>query len=325
MCQYLKLKFLLLSISCILLISCQTNQDIIEIKDEVDLIPEGIAIDQKRNAVYLSSIHKKKIVKASLFGGNPSDFIASEEHGFKLGVGMTIKENTLFALSGEESDGKSNSMLSTFNLDTGSLLHKFELTDTVNHFLNDLAISDTDQLFITDTKGHRVYTLKYPDGELELFLNDEQVKYPNGIAISSDNTKLFVDSWFEGLRIVDISTRKILNAKHKDTSEIGIDGLKYFEGRLYTIRNGGDDHSKHGLIKISLSEDENKILAVEDVIINDPMMNVPTTFDIVNGTIYLIANSQMDNLDQSLNEVIDRSVLTNTYILTHKITDIVKE
>lgn len=317
--QFVELKFFLLLSICILLISCQFKNSIIEISDEIDLIPEGIAIDQKSNKVYLSSIHKKKIVATSLDGGTVNDFIKSGEHGFKLGVGMTIKANTLFALSGEESDGKSNSMLTTFDLESGSLKHKFEMTDTLNHFFNDLAINDTNTLFITDTKGHGVYTLNYPDGELELFLSDEQIQYPNGISISSDNTKLFVDSWFEGLRIVDIATQTILNEKHKDTSEIGIDGLKYFDGHLFAIRNGGDDHSKHGLIKIVLSDNESQILRVEDVIINDPMMNVPTTFDIANGVIYLIANSQMDNLDQSLNEIIDTSALTNTYILVHKI------
>ena len=44
-------------------------------------------------------------------------------------------------------------------------------------------------------------------------------------------------------------------------------------------------------------------------------MNIPTTFDIVGDRIYLLANSQLENLDQDKNEILRKEELTNTYII----------
>jgi len=48
-------------------------------------------------------------------------------------------------------------------------------------------------------------------------------------------------------------------------------------------------------------------------------MNIPTTIDIVDGYAYILANSQLDNLDQDKNEIIDPENLTNTYVLKVKL------
>ena len=284
-----------------------------------DLIPEGIAVDLPNNALYMSSIHKKKITATYIRSGWTEDLIKSEEHGYKSGVGLEIKDHKLFALSREEKNGKIISDLLVIDFKNIKNVNKYKFSDTVSHFMNDLAISDDNKIYITDTKRHCVYKLNYPEGEIELFIEDEQIKYPNGITISEDNKKLYVDSWSHGVRIIDISTKKILNEKNNLTSEIGIDGMKYYQGNLYAIRNGGNDRTKHGLIKIKLSDEGDDITGVEPLLMNDPMMNIPTTIDIADGTIYILANSQIGNLNQETNEIKNKDKLTNTYILKYRI------
>lgn len=307
----LSLIFLLLQINC------SEEQRILTLNGERDLIPEGIAIDPETKLLYLSSIHKKKILATNLNDLTLADVIESEAHGFKLGVGMEIKDGKLFALSGEEIGGESSSLLIVIDIATGELLHKYEVNDSVNNFMNDLAISEQNEIYITDTKRHCVYKLDYPNGEMNVFLTSDDLKHPNGITIADHNKYLYVDSWFGGVRIVDLSTSEIINEQNAETSEIGIDGLKYFEGDLYAIRNGGEDPKDHGLIKIELSDNGQKIERVVPLLMNDSLMNVPTTIEIFDSTIYILANSQMDNLNQDNNTIIDRNLLTDTYIIKY--------
>lgn len=297
---------------------CTAQTDVLEITYDKALIPEGIAVDPKEGKLYLSSILRKKIVETDLASGKSTDFIGSGAYGYKPGIGITIKNRRLFALGSEKKNGSWSSILLVLDLEDGSLIHSYMLNETGNHLMNDLAISTSGQIFITDTERHRVYKLDYPDGSLSIFLDDAQIQYPNGIAISEDNTKLFVDSWSHGIRVVDIKSGEILNDKHEGTTQIGIDGLKYHAGHLYAIRNGAESEG-HGLIKIQLSENEETIEGITPLLVGHENMNLPTTLAIAEGYIYVLANSQLDNLDQDTYTIIDEDKLTPTYILKYKI------
>lgn len=309
----------LFPIVILLLSGCTTSGSYIEIDFDKDIIPEGIAIDPGTGRIFLSSIHKQKIITYDPASQEGQDFIASREYGYKRGIGILIRNNTLFALGSEPEEGIWSSVLLTFDLESNQLLHRFQINDTLSHLMNDLAVSKTNEVFITDTERHLVYRLEYPDGQIEPFLKHEEIQYPNGIAISEDGTRLFIDSWTSGIRIVDIATRKIVNPVHPPTSEFGIDGLKYYRGHLYAIRNSGKDKSKHGLYSIRLTEDESSIDEVVPLLTGHPKMDIPTTFCIQNGSAYILANSQLDNLDQDTNKILHPDSLTNTFILPIKL------
>ncbi|MGB5818896.1 MAG: SMP-30/gluconolactonase/LRE family protein [Saonia sp.] len=296
--------------------ACYTQTEVIAIEYDSTLIPEGIAIDEKEEKIYLSSIHQKKIIETTIASGESKDFISSGEHYYKSGVGITVKDNHLFALGSEKKNKIWSSILLVFDLNDGSLMHTYQIKDTTSHLMNDLAISEKNEIFISDTEKHCVYKLNYPEGNIEVFLKDEQIQYPNGIAISDDGTKLFVDSWSSGLRIVDIRTKHILNSKHMITK--GIDGLKYYKGNLYAIINAGEKEN-HGLLKIELSKNEESITATTPLLMNHEKMNIPTTFAIGKEHIYMLANSQIDNLNQDTNQIIDKEKLTHTFVLKYKI------
>ncbi|MEK6153578.1 SMP-30/gluconolactonase/LRE family protein [Flavobacteriaceae bacterium 3-367] len=299
-------------------LGCMAQAEVLEISYDKALIPEGIAVDSKQGKLYLSSIHRRKIVETDLASGKSIDFIGSGAYGYKPGIGITVKDHRLFALGSEKKNDSWSSILLVLDLEDGSLLHSYKLNEEGNHLMNDLAISRSGQIFITDTERHRVYKLDYPDGSLSVFLDDAQIQYPNGIAISEDNTKLFVDSWSHGIRVVDIKTGEILNGKHEGTTKIGLDGLKYHAGHLYAIRNGGEKEA-HGLIKIPLSENEQTVGGIIPLLVGHEKMNLPTTLAIAEGHIYVLANSQLDNLNQDTYTVIDEAKLTPTYILKYKI------
>jgi WD40 repeat protein len=302
----------------ILLLSCsQQAAEIITITGEKDLIPEGIAVAEDK--IFISSILKNKIVQIGIENSEVSDFIESGKYGFKSGIGLFLKNNLLFALTNSSiaSKDSANGFLFVFDITEKKLLKTYELNDNRQHLWNDLAVDHLNQIFITDTKQHKVYRITYPNEKIEDFFSDSTTIYPNGIALSKNNEKLFIASDKYGIRILDIQSKKIINEVSKNTA--GIDGMKFFNGNLYAIKNTDKDSKQHGLFFIKLTEPLNGIEKIEPILIAHPLMNVPTTLDIRGEFIYLLGNSQMDNLNQETLQVINKSELTNTYLLKIKI------
>jgi len=301
------------------MLHCSRQAVVYEIRYDRDMIPEGVAINPENGDLFLSSYHKNKIVRYDVETGVAEDFIESGAFGFKGGVGMMVHDKGLFTLSSERTPSHSSSVLLVFDLGSRQLLHRYSLQDTVAHFMNDLAIGPDNSIYITDTERHRVYKLSYPLGTISTFLQHESLKYPNGIAISEDGSKLYVDSWTNGIRIVDTASGEILNGLHGPTVEYGIDGLKYFRGNLYAIRNGGKDKRKHGLVKIALNMAGDSLGGVTPILLGHKKMNIPTTFAIDKGYAYILANSQLERLDQEVNLIREPDSLTYTYIIKQKI------
>ena len=310
------LSFFLLSLT----LGCTPDLKIYQIGEDKELIPEGIAIYPKKSTLYISSIHKDKIVEYDLKTGGIRDLINSGQYGYKHGIGIEVKNNLLFALSSETIEGKSSSILVVFDLAQDQLLKSYMLQDTVSHFMNDLAISDQFDIYITDTERHMIYKLEYPNGQIVPFLEDPSIQYPNGIAISDKGDFLFVDSYSEGIRIVDLDRNQIVNPGHANTSKfVAVDGLKYYQGDLYGINNTGREKDLHSFIKIQLDGDQKDIDTIIPLLTAHPKMDIPTTFCINDGFAYILANSQLDKLDQIRNEIVREDSLNYTYVIKLKL------
>ncbi len=303
-------KLFTLALIPLLLYGCrQESISVLSLGAEEDLIPEGIAVSGDK--LLISSIYKNKIVVTD--GTTTRDFIHSNQYGFRSGVGLLAKDDLLFALTNATDTLQNYSALFVFQISTGAFIHKFELADHQKHFLNDLAVSSTNEVYITDTRQSKIWKLNYPQPEWHAWMNSNE---PNGITLSTDDQKLFVATWDNGIQIIDIAEKKVLNAPSPETR--GVDGLKYVNGTLFAIQNASRDVSKHGLYTIHLSKDESELATIDTVLVGHPQMNIPTTFDYQHGHFYLLANSQLLNLDQSINSIIDLNKLTDTYVLKLK-------
>lgn len=304
----------------ILLAGCSQQTSVYEVYAERSLIPEGIVYDSKKGIFYLSSIYHDKIITYDPETGQTRDLISTGQYGYKHGIGMEVKDGLLFALSSTKTPEESSSILIAYDLDQDKFIRSYTLNDTIDHFMNDLAISDDLKIYITDTDRHMLYQLEYPDGEISEYLTDPSLQYPNGIAISEDDKFLYVDSWSDGIRVVDLEKSRVINRSYAGSSlKIAVDGLKYFEGDLYGIRNGDRDKSLHGLVKIGLGKDKTTIDTIMPLLIDHPAMNIPTTLSVVDGVAYVLANSQLDRLDQRNHQIRHRDSLTPTYIIKHKL------
>lgn len=298
---------------------CSAQQVAFEIPEK-DLIPEGITFDPFKKDFYMSSIFKNKIVKISKQG--VTDFIKSNQDGFMGGVGLHVdsKRRILWACSGNIIGKSFSAGIFAYHLDTKKLVKKISYPlDTVQRFFNDLVIAPDGSIYITDTYGHCIWKWSMSMNEpMKLKLN-QSVEYPNGITISPDGKFLLVAT-DKGLERVDIANERISTVKMPENSvpSNGLDGIELYKNSIVGIQNGLANKTSK-IIRYFLSNDFQTIDKTKIIDDNNKYFNVPTTFAIENGYLFVLANSQMDNLNQENLTIISPDKLTITYILKYQL------
>lgn len=250
-----------------------------------ELIPEGIAHDPETGDFFVGSLHKRKIVRIDK-AGKASDFTAGGQDGLRDVLGMTVdpKARTLWACSA--------SGLFRYDLKTGKLLRRYDMP-AEPHLCNDVAIGP-DTVFVTDSAGRAVHRLK--GDKLEPFVGPGTFIYPNGIAISPDFKKLFVADFLKGLSVVDVATGQARPLPHPERVHVaGIDGLYFHKGSLVAVQNSAGTPR---IVRYRLNAALDAIESEEVLESRNPDFDIPTTGVLVDGKLVVIANSQLDRLDQ---------------------------
>ena len=286
-----------------------------------ELVPEGIAFSRRTNSFYLTSLAKAKIVKVNRTTGEQEDFIGELEFEYQPGVGIYVDDerNRLYALGGYYLLKDSIAALYAFDLTTQELVKRVDMPHTGEHFLNDLIMDKDGNLYMTDTKDSSVYRLNLGSDSLELFFKSPEIKYPNGIAISDDNTKLYIASFPDGVRILDLKEMKILNQVDTAGLSNGIDGLEFYHGNLYAVENGVRANSNN-FRKLILNKDQDQIMGVEVIDSNNPELELPLTFCMADHQAIVIANSNLQYWNQtSLQFDLEPDSLKNTKLLVYNL------
>lgn len=298
------------------------NSEILEeyIVEEKDFVPEGIAYSKKKDAFYLTSVTKSKILEVDRKTGKQRDFIPEHGFGYTPGVGIYVddEKGLLHAIGGYYMLPDSFSSLFTFDLHTQKLLNKYDVTDEGEHFLNDMIMDKQGNMYLTNSKDSSVYVLRQGSDTLELFYQSSEIDFPNGIAISEDNSKLYIASIPKGVRVLELSTKKLLNKQDTLGISQGIDGLEFYENNLYGIQNSLGANS-FNFRKLILNEAQDAIIDVEVIDSDPPRLDVPLTFCIAENKAVVIANSNLQYLNQKTLEFEQSDSIRKTKLLTYSI------
>jgi hypothetical protein len=203
-------------------------------------IPESVAVDTKRNCFYVSNYDgynpsnnqgKQSISKVMLEG-------RAVDLGWVTGLnnptGMAIFQDRLFVVERQN--------LVEIDLDSGQIVKRHSVPQPV--FLNDVAASDSGNLYISDSNKHVIY--RFSDGEIEEWIKGGEIKNPNGLHVQGK--KLYVgNNGDHCLKAVDCETKKVV-----ETMDLGpgiIDGIQsdekgnlfvsHWEGKIYRISPDG--------------------------------------------------------------------------------------
>lgn len=250
-----------------------------------ELIPEGIAVDPETGVIYLSSLHQNKIVRVDAKGA-VTDLFASGTGGFMWGLGMKFSGDTLWACSG---DGNGRTALFAVDLQSGKFHRR--LSHDSARFLNDLVIAADGRIFITDTQRGGVFIVE--DGQLSPWLEHEQLKWANGIALSGDEKYLFVASGRYGVQKIDIDRKAISSTTMDKRVDYAIDGLVFSGNKLYAAIGWPQDRtSEHRILRYHL-DGAGEFLRADTLAFNQPWLSCITTLAVAGNQLFALGNTNL--------------------------------
>ena len=176
-----------------------------------DVRPESIAFDVKRNVFLLGNTAKSEIVRCSLRGECHSFVMPNaEKRDYVLGVKIDSARGAVWATDNTPSPAS----LRSYDLETGKLCRTVSIEG--KHVFNDLAISATGTVYVSDTAEGSVYQLHSPKYALQRVAPQHTFAAANGIAISGDNRLLYVSTWDDGIDVIDLRSGAVNPMIHPD-------------------------------------------------------------------------------------------------------------
>ena len=260
--------------------------------EEKDLIPEGLAYDEKQNLYYLGSLNRRKIVKITA-EGRVSDFVPAERDHLLpvVGIRPDPTDGTVWTNSWEEVTGRSE--LLHFD-GSGKLLGRYAREDSSKHGFNDLVVRKNGEVILTDSFSNQVFRFDPGVHTFALLPTHRALSAPNGIALAGDDRQLFVADDLGVVR-VDLETGATIDLSPGSRSTLaGIDGLYWHKGSLIAVQNG---IGSPRIVAFRLSKDSSRVTQATVLENHTPFTTLPTTGAVHGSDFYFISNSQVDNLN----------------------------
>ena len=254
---------------------------------ENDLIPEGLAWDARSGKLYLGSINKHKIVEIAP-DGSVRDFVTAGQDGIGSVVGMKVnpRTNSLWANSVSNTEG---SGVFHYDLATGRLIKKHVLPADL--LFNDLVVTSLGDVFVTATRAQALYWIPVKTGRLEEWRPGLKLRDANGIALSSDQKRLFISNFPDGVTVIDLQSGSVRGLAHPASITLAaIDGLYFYNNSLIAVQNGW---MAHRVARFFLNPALDRVDRAEVLERGNPLFDVPTTGAVAGDTFYFIANSQL--------------------------------
>ncbi len=250
---------------------------------EGDLVPENLAYDPATRDFFFGSTTKNKIVRCSSAG-------ICKPFATGLGTVLGLKVDPVTKTLWATSNASNESALFHYDLAAGKLIRKFTLTGP--HVFNDLVITKAGDVFVTDTRAGAVYRLRHTSANLEILPGAEKLPGANGIALSPDQTRLYVASFGDGISIVDPTSGKTRPiARPPDVCLANIDGLYAYRRSLIAIQNGS---MTPRVVRLHLDSTRDRIVRLEVLERRNPIFDGVTTGVLTGRDFYFTANMQDD-------------------------------
>ncbi|CAM2008530.1 SMP-30/gluconolactonase/LRE family protein [Acanthopleuribacter pedis] len=291
--------------------------------DQPDLFPEGLVFDPGGKRYFISSIHQRKIISRDA-RGTVTDWLAFDpaKPGLLpfsiLGLTLSRDGKSLWVTSACMDQTKAGcgdmngrSALMKLRLKDGKSLGVHFFGDAENPSVIGEVISDKrGVLYLSDSTAGVIYRKPQvkDKGETwqdqpEPWLRSPLLRSPQGLALSADESLLYVADYSFGLLVVDIATKTIqpLSAPANLLTSGG-DGLVRYKNHLILIQNGVKPHrvAAFQLAKNGRALTGQKVLAA-----NHPAFDEPTLGTLVGDTFTFLANSQWGHYDKQFQPVTD--------------------
>jgi sugar lactone lactonase YvrE len=259
-----------------------------------DLFPEGLAVDASKRVFYMGSEYHNKIVKVSETG-EVADFVKEAVYDLMPVGGVHVDWTDHSVWCATDPGKKNRSEIVHFDAQ-GKLLERYAPSTAGPHGLNDLVLRGKSEIYVTDTEGNHVFHF---DRETHQFTESNlgrPVFEPNGITVSDDGNLLYVGDDLGVIRM-DLRTNEAQDVKPSPHDTMaGVDGLYWYEGGLVAVEYGTGTYR---VVRWKLSPNRREATSSKTLERGTIMVRNPTTGAILDGKFYFMANTGIDNLQES--------------------------
>lgn len=279
--------------------SCTNKKDGSQKQDyilaERNLIPEGVAFDNRTGTIYVGSTFKRKIVQITQ-DGKITDFIPEKYNDITSIVGMEVDEkrgilwaniahaNEVMPLKDPHPTADWITGICSFNIESRKLIRRYDL-QAEQAFLNDLTVLPTGDVVITESVNNKIYRINSKTESLELFLEPQGFTFLNGITYSDKFNALYVSS-VQGILHIDIASGNYYLMKTADSVDAGgIDGLAIYENKLI-------GHQSSKVSAFYLNDTGTEVIKAE-ILDSGKEFDSSTTGEMGGSDYYFIVNSQV--------------------------------
>lgn len=277
-----------------------------------DLLPESLAYDAATETFFVGSLAKHKVVRVRPSAGagraaRVTDFTGPVPDLPRV-VGLKVdgpRRRLWFAAWAQAGDTATplaaaspvdRSRLFAYDLRTGARLAAYVPPDAAQaHDLNDLVVTTTGDVYVTDTGSDAVYRVRAGGDRLDAFLRPDPARFhaPNGIALSGDGRRLYV-AFVQGVAAVEIATRMVRYLDlPSDVTTAQVDGLAWYHGDLIAVQTIA---TMTRVVRFHLDPSGRRVTAAEVLERAHPWWRKPTTGVVVGDTFYYIPASGYDRL-----------------------------
>jgi len=195
-----------------------------------------------------------------------------------------------------------------FNLETLELVKQYFLPiDALPHELGGLALTDDGHVYVFDRALPIVYR-KTPDGDrLEAFVASKELASFSAIAVTPDNSRLFVADRVKGVFVVDPVAEQAAMLGGPDNLNLGgIEGIEYAAGELVIVQSG---FQPQRLMRLKLAASGSVVEAVTPMAVALAEYDGPGIGAIRDGALYYFANARTTAEDRRSELLVMRTPL----------------
>jgi len=210
---------------------------------------QAMAWDPSRNKYLVGTAEKGQVLAVGEDGTAEVLVEANDENGMWSvnGLAVDAARNRLWISSAATPKFsrftpilQNNGGLFEFNLETLELVRPYFLPiDRLPHELGSLALTDDGHVYVIDRALPVVYT-KLPEGDrLEPFVASRELIAFSDLAVTPDNSRLFVADRVKGVFVIDpVAEQASMLTGPENLNLGGIEGVEYAAGELFIVQSG---------------------------------------------------------------------------------------
>lgn len=269
-------------------------------------MPEALARDPNSGRLFVGTVRDGRIL-VSDDGDAWSTFAEPAQHDDLMAVMSMVVDadrNQLIVATGAtaqfrgfRSQDAGRTAILRFDLESGELVSRHRLVpDGRPRLLGSLAIAGDGTVFAADSVTTTVFRLSPEDEAPRRFFGHANLASLRGLAVSGDDTLLYIADYDLGIFVVDIrDPEKAWKLSVPDTlNEGGIDGLYKWDNHLIVIQNG---ITPQRVLRLDLGADGLGVIGVAPVAAALEQFDTPT-FGVMDGSrLLFLAGSHWQHVD----------------------------